>query len=80
MHDQHPNTDPAAIQLPRPTAWPLVLALGVSLILAGMVTNFAIAILGLGLSVAGAIGWFLQVLPSRQPSSACSNTTASGTR
>ena len=63
MHDQHPNTDPAAIQLPRPTAWPLVLALGVSLILAGMVTNLAIAILGLGLSVAGAIGWFLQVFP-----------------
>ena len=57
------STDPAAIQLPRPTAWPLVLALGVSLILAGMVTNLAIAVLGLALSVAGAIGWFLQVFP-----------------
>lgn len=63
MHDQHPNPDPAAIQLPRPTAWPLVLALGVSLILAGMVTNLAIGILGLGLSIAGIVGWFLQVFP-----------------
>jgi hypothetical protein len=63
MQNEHSDTDPAAIQLPCPTAWPLVLALGVSLILAGMVTNLAIAILGLGLSVAGAIGWFLQVFP-----------------
>jgi hypothetical protein len=63
MRDQHPNPDPAAIQLPRPTAWPLVLALGVSLILAGMVTNLAIGILGFGLSIAGIVGWFLQVFP-----------------
>jgi len=62
-HNLHSNPDPAAIQLPRPTAWPLVLALGVSLILAGMVTDLVIGILGLGLSIAGAIGWFLQVFP-----------------
>ena len=30
MHDQHPNTDPAAIQLPRPTAWLPVLAICLS--------------------------------------------------
>src|ERR1035437_733115 len=63
MHDEQISTDPTAIQLPRPTAWPLVLALGVSLILAGMVTTLAIAILGVGLSIAGVIGWFFQVLP-----------------
>ena len=63
MQDEYANSDPNLIQLPRPTAWPLVLALGVALILAGMVTNIAVGILGALLSVAGAVGWFLQVLP-----------------
>jgi hypothetical protein len=63
MHDEHSNPDSNVIQLPRPTAWPLVLALGISLIMAGMVTSIEIGILGLVLSIAGAIGWTLQVLP-----------------
>ena len=63
MQDEHPGSDSSTILLPRPTAWPLVLALGISLIMAGMVTNVAVAILGLILSVAGSVGWFLQVLP-----------------
>jgi len=61
MHDDH--SDPHAIQLPRPTAWPMVLALGISLILAGMVTSLAVGLLGLLLSIAGGVGWFRQVLP-----------------
>jgi hypothetical protein len=63
MQDEHLHTDPNTIQLPRPTVWPLVLALGISLIMTGMVTNIAIGILGLLLSIAGAVGWTLQVLP-----------------
>jgi hypothetical protein len=63
MQPEHSNSDPTAIQLPRPTAWPLVLALGVSLIIAGMVTSIVVGILGLLLSIAGAVGWFFQVLP-----------------
>jgi hypothetical protein len=63
MQNEHTSSDPNMIQLPRPTAWPLVLALGISLIMAGMVTNIAIGILGLLLSIAGAVGWALQVLP-----------------
>jgi hypothetical protein len=63
MQEQHTNGNLNAIQLPRPTAWPVVLALGISLIMAGMVTNVAVAILGLLLSIAGAVGWFFQVLP-----------------
>ena len=35
------------IQLPAPTAWPLVLALGIALMLAGMVTHWVISLLGL---------------------------------
>jgi hypothetical protein len=51
------------LQLPTPTAWPMVLALGITLVLAGMVTDAVISILGGILSVVGAAGWFRQVLP-----------------
>jgi hypothetical protein len=51
------------IDLPAPTAWPVVLAFGVTLTCAGLVTNAAVSILGL-LSVAiGAVGWFRDVFP-----------------
>jgi hypothetical protein len=63
MHDDHLNGDPLAIQLPRPTAWPMVLALGVALIMTGLVTNIVIGLLGLLLTVASIVGWFLQVFP-----------------
>jgi hypothetical protein len=63
MQDEHIHSDPNVIQLPRPTAWPLVLALGISLIMAGMVTSIEFGILGLVLAIAGAVGWTLQVLP-----------------
>ena len=54
---------PDHIEMPAPTAWPLVLAFGLSLISAGMVTSAALSILGALLAIAGAVGWFRQVLP-----------------
>jgi hypothetical protein len=51
------------VHLPLPTAWPIVLALGISLAVTGMVTNVVISVLGLVLSVAAAVGWFSSVLP-----------------
>jgi hypothetical protein len=66
MQHEHSDTDPNTVQLPRPTAWPLVLALGVSLIMAGMVTNIGVGVLGLVLSIAGSLGWFSQVFPHEQ--------------
>ena len=60
------TTDPHTIQLLRPTAWPMVLALGLSLIFAGMVTSLEVGILGLVLTIAGIVGWFRQVLPHEQ--------------
>src|SRR5271157_5700159 len=59
--DQQGN--PETVVLPAPTAWPFVLALGVSLIFAGMLTNASISVLGAILYLAGAVGWFRQVLP-----------------
>jgi len=63
MHNDHSSTDSNVIQLPASTVWPMIMALGVSLILAGMVTNIVIGLLGLLLTIAGAVGWFFQVLP-----------------
>jgi hypothetical protein len=52
-----------AINVPAPTAWPLVLAVGVTLIFAGFVTDVSISVLGAVLALAGCIGWFREVLP-----------------
>lgn len=57
------NTDTNVIELPSPTAWPLVLALGLALVLAGMVTSGYVSSLGLVLAILGGVGWFRQVLP-----------------
>ena len=52
-----------SIHMPAPTAWPIVLALGVSLIVAGMVTSGYVSLLGLVLTVFAVVGWFCNVLP-----------------
>lgn len=59
--DERPGTD--AIVMPAPTAWPFVFALGVALIFAGLLTSPVISVLGAVLYVAGAVGWFREVLP-----------------
>ncbi len=59
----HNGITEEVVQLPAPTAWPLVLALGLTFALAGLVTNVGISILGAVLIVAGCVGWFGQVWP-----------------
>jgi hypothetical protein len=51
------------VVLPVPTAWPMVLALGVSLMIAGMVTHWVVSLLGAVLALCSTIGWFFEVLP-----------------
>ncbi len=51
------------IELPATTAWPLILAFGVTLLFAGLVTTMAVTVLGALLSLAGVVGWFREVLP-----------------
>jgi hypothetical protein len=51
------------VELPTPTAWPLVLSLGITLLLAGLVTNWVISVLGVVLILPAIVGWFRQVLP-----------------
>jgi hypothetical protein len=51
------------IELPAPTAWPIVLAFGLALVFAGLVTSASVSILGAILAMAGCVGWFREVLP-----------------
>jgi hypothetical protein len=54
---------PDKIQVPAPSAWPIVLAFGLTLVFAGMVTAASLSVAGLILAIAGAAGWFRDVLP-----------------
>jgi hypothetical protein len=51
------------IQMPAPTAWPIALAFGLTLLCAGMVSSEAVSVLGALVAIAGAVGWFRDVLP-----------------
>src|SRR5438132_2409937 len=57
------DTTPSAVQLPAPTVWPIVLAFGLTLIFAGLVTSMSLSILGAVLALAGTVGWFRDILP-----------------
>jgi hypothetical protein len=68
LTNQHTPDPERALQvdsvvLPMPTAWPMVLALGLALMIAGMVTHWVISLLGLVLALRSAVGWFFEVLP-----------------
>lgn len=60
--EQSPRT-PGEIEAPAPTAWPLVLAFGFTLMFAGLLTSVSVSVLGLVLAVAGCVGWFREVFP-----------------
>ena len=51
------------VQMPAPTAWPIALAFGLTLLFAGLVTSEAVSALGAIVSIAAVIGWFRDVLP-----------------
>jgi hypothetical protein len=60
------QTPSQLVKVPAPTASPIVLAFGIALICAGMVTSGAVSVLGAILALTGAVGWFRDVLPSEQ--------------
>jgi len=51
------------IEVPAPTAWPLVLAFGCTLLFAGLLTSASVSVLGAVLAAAGCVGWFQDVFP-----------------
>jgi hypothetical protein len=69
MTDPHTNvgtghgTHTHSIHLPAPTAWPFLMALGLTLVFASLVTTAGIGWLGAVLTIASIVGWFRDVLP-----------------
>src|SRR5579864_6277534 len=63
--EQSPSTERtlSTIDLPSPTAWPITLAFGLTLVFAGLVTSASVSILGAILAVAACVGWSREVLP-----------------
>lgn|SRR5262245_48746967 len=61
--DQNKERVPDAIVVPAPTYWPMVLAFGITLLYAGLVTQFAVSVVGLLLIVRAAVGWFKDLFP-----------------
>jgi hypothetical protein len=53
----------ATIEVPAPTAWPLVLAVGFTALFAGLLTSVSVSVLGAVLALAGCVGWFREVFP-----------------
>jgi hypothetical protein len=54
---------PDRVHLPSPTPWPILLAVGVTLLAGGLISSEYVTVFGAVLSVASCVGWFLQVLP-----------------
>ena len=63
------------VDLPAPTAAPLVVAFGASLITAGLVTHVSISVTGALLLVAGCVSWFREVLPHERHETVAVETT-----
>jgi hypothetical protein len=57
------------VEVPAPTAWPLVLAFGCALLFAGLLTSVSVSLLGAVLSIAGCVGWFREVFPDQHEES-----------
>src|SRR5580704_17467815 len=57
------------IEAPAPTAWPIILAFGLTLVFTGLVTSWSVSFLGAILALSGSIGWFRDVLPHEKQES-----------
>jgi hypothetical protein len=65
MASETQPTPPDAVEMPRPTVAPLVLALGMALLAAGVLFGVAFLVVGALVLVAGLAIWIAQLLPGR---------------
>jgi len=61
--EEQSSTELEPIRVPAPTPSPMLMALGIVLAFAGLVTSVAVSVVGIVLAVAGAVAWFGEVLP-----------------
>ena len=72
-----PDGQTKTIEIPAPTAWPIILAFGLTLVFAGLVTSSSVSLLGAILAMSGAVGWFRDVLPHEKHESVSAIETIS---
>jgi len=68
-HAEKPDKLPmiaGEVRLPAPTSAPIVFALGIALLFAGLVTSASLSMLGAVLFVVGAVSWFREVFPQEK--------------
>jgi hypothetical protein len=53
------------VEMPAATVWPMVLALGVVLLAAGLATNLTLSVVGAVIFLVAVIGWVRELLPGR---------------
>jgi hypothetical protein len=63
QNNPQPAGVPYSVQIPAPTVWPFVFAVGLALVFAGLLTSFVVSLVGAILSFPAAVGWFRDVLP-----------------
>src|SRR5919197_4191901 len=54
------------LELPAPTVWPMIAALGVTLMAGGLVTHAIVSAVGVLLAPMGAVGWWKDVFPQER--------------
>src|ERR1700737_2588515 len=63
-HEQHQHGSEEGVDLPIPTANPIIAAFGITLLAAGIVTSLIVSLVGLIIGLIGAVGWFRDVFPT----------------
>ncbi len=63
MSSDHHEKEPGTIELPTPTAWPIISAFGLTLFFAGLVTDISITVVGTVIGLVGAVYWCLDLFP-----------------
>jgi hypothetical protein len=67
--DDSRRDPPASVEVPAPTPWPFVTAVGVALGFAGLVTHLAVSLVGMALALAGFVGWMRELFPHERTES-----------
>jgi len=60
------RTSESHIELPAPTFWPMVFAFGITLLFAGLVTDWTVSAIGFVILLRGGRGWWRNVMPHEE--------------
>jgi hypothetical protein len=63
-HEEHGHSSEHGVDLPIPTAWPILCAFSLTLMVSGLVLSLIITLCGLVIGLIAAVGWFRAVFPT----------------